>query len=68
MFVPRYEESFGGQLWFISTIFQLYFLFIPMCHIKNKIKNRYMFESLFLGISVCWWTLVMLLEKSEVRV
>ena len=25
MFMPQYEESFGGQFWFISTIIQFYF-------------------------------------------
>ena len=68
MFVPRYEESFGAQLWFISTIFQIYFLFIPMCEIKKRIKNKYLFGGMFIGIIIFWWIIVMMLGKSEVRV
>ena len=37
MFIPKYEESFGIQFWFISTIIQFYLLFIPMCKLKEKI-------------------------------
>lgn len=68
MFVPKYEESFGAQLWFVSTIFQIYFLFIPMCEIKNRIKNKCIFGLIFLCISIFWWIIVMLFGRSEVRV
>ena len=55
MFIPRYEGSFGTPFWFISTIIQLYILFIPMCLLKEKIKSNKLFLGLFLSISVCWW-------------
>ena len=55
MFVPRFDESFGPQLWFISTIIQLYLLFIPMCILKKKIKSNKLFFLLFFAISIGWW-------------
>lgn len=68
MFVPRYEESFGTHFWFISTLFQLYALFIPMCLLKEKLSGRKLFLSVFVGISVVWWILCDRLGVSEVRV
>lgn len=56
MFVPQYVESFGTQFWFMSTIFQLYLLFIPMCWLKDKLRSRSFFV-LFMGVSVIWWIL-----------
>lgn len=58
MFIPRYEESFGAHLWFISTIIQLYLVFIPMCKLKERIRSRKVFFLLFLAISVVWWAIV----------
>ena len=55
MFVPRYIESFGVQFWFISTLFQLYLVFIPMCILKAKIKNNRMFFGIFMCVSIAWW-------------
>lgn len=57
MFVPNYEESFGVHFWFISTLIQLYLLFIPMCKVKEKISNK-LFVTLFLSISILWWIIV----------
>lgn len=68
MFVPRYESSFGPQLWFISTIIQFYLLFIPICHIKEKIKNDKIFFGIFLCISVAWWVMCYILGVSDSRV
>lgn len=54
MFVPKYESSFGGQLWYISTLFQFYLVFIPLCRIKAKMKSKhFMFVMLF--SSILWW-------------
>ncbi len=68
MFVPEYEQSFGVQMWFISTIIQLYLLFIPMCRLKEKVRKNRSFFGIFLGVSVLWWILVYALGVSEVRV
>lgn len=67
MFIPRYNESFGAQLWFVSTIIQLYLLFIPMCRLKEKVGGR-VFLSIFMLISVLWWILCAATGVSEVRV
>lgn len=68
MFVPKFEQSFGIQFWFVSTIIQFYFLFIPMCKLKNKLKNNKIFFGIFLGISVVWWIVCYLLGVSDIRV
>lgn len=68
MFVPEYEHSFGIQFWFVSTIIQLYFLFIPMCLLKQKIRNKKIFTAVFLLTSVIWWMFCYLLEVSDERV
>lgn len=68
MFVPKYEDSFGGQLWFISTIIQFYLIFIPLCKIKDKFKNSKKFLLLSLLISLTWWLLCYFTETTEVRV
>ena len=68
MFIPKYEESFGIQFWFISTIIQFYLLFIPMCKLKEKIDNNKLFLSMGLLISVFWWIICYVLNVSDIRV
>lgn len=68
MFIQKYEASFGCQFWFVSTIFQLYLLFIPMCKLKNKLNRSYIFFAIFFLISIFWWILVYLLGMSDVRI
>lgn len=68
MFVSKYEESFGMHFWFISTIIQLYLIFIPMCKVKERIKDWRIFFSLFLLVSLCWWILLSVLGFESQRV
>ena len=68
MFVPEYEGSFGGQLWFMSTIIQFYLIFIPLCHLKKKLKRTKVFLLLGGIISVLWWVLMAVTGKSEIRI
>ncbi|MQB75669.1 acyltransferase family protein [Limosilactobacillus reuteri] len=68
MFFSQYENSFGIQFWFISTIIQLYFLFIPITHIKKQLKNNLLFFLLFLFISIFWWVYCYFIGKSNVRI
>ena len=42
MFIPEYESSFGNQFWFISTLIQLYIVFIPLCNIKRKLEKKFL--------------------------
>lgn len=42
MFMPQYDESFGPY-WFISTLFQFYFLFVPLCYAKKKLGTNLFF-------------------------
>ncbi len=68
MFIPEYEESFGVHFWFISTIIQFYFLFIPLYRIMKRCKNNKVFGCIMLLISVIWWCICWLLGLSEIRI
>jgi hypothetical protein len=68
MFVSQFEESFGVQFWFVSTIIQLYLLFIPMCRIKNKLGNNKVFVSLFMGLSILWWIFCYCADIGHIRI
>ena len=68
MFVPKYEESFGTQFWFVSTIIQLYLLFIPMCRLKEKMKNNIWFFGLFFFVSFLWWIFCYIVGVSNERI
>ena len=54
MFFEKYILSFGLQFWFISTIIQLYLLFLPLCRLREKTSMR----TVLLGgcaVSMVWW-------------
>ena len=68
MFLPEYEESYGVHFWFVSTIIQFYLVFIPMCRIKEKIKNNIAFIAIFTVISAIWWVLCFCTGVTESRV
>lgn len=67
MFVPKYESSFGGQMWYISTLFQFYLLFVPLCMLKSKLFNK-KFGVICSGISVFWWIMTAALGISDIRI
>lgn len=54
MFFERYMCSFGLQMWFISTIIQLYLLFIPICRLRKRIPMKTLML-LSLMLSLGWW-------------
>lgn len=68
MFVPHYTGSFGAHFWFISTIIQMYLLFIPLCLLKDKLKNNKLFFCICLGISILWWIFCDLLDIGSIRI
>lgn len=53
MFIPEYEESFGIQMWYISTIIQFYFIYPILLKIINKIELKKVFL-LSVVISFLW--------------
>jgi peptidoglycan/LPS O-acetylase OafA/YrhL len=67
MFIPKYESSFGIQLWFVSTLFQFYFMFIPFYRLRKKVGNR-LFLAISLIISIGWWVFTALLGLSTERI
>ena len=66
MFITDYVSSFGSQLWFISTIFQFYFVFIPLCYLKKWLGGKRSF-AVALCVSVIWGIVVALLGVYDVR-
>ncbi len=68
MFIPAYDETFGAQFWFISTIFQFYFVFIPMCRLKKRITDSKVFVSAFFLVSLAWWIFCYVFRVYDIRV
>lgn len=64
MFFNDLETSFGGQMWFISTIIQFYLMWPLVLKLFNK-SGGVVYALL---ISLLWATIVGVLGKSEVRV
>ena len=65
MFSPKYNETFGIQMWFISTIVQFYICW-PLLLQLLKFQKRGVAVALF--ISMFWWLLTTLLGKNDERV
>lgn len=68
MFFESFEGSFGGQLWFMSTIIQFYLIFIPLCYVKKRINKSSYFVGGALLMSAVWWIIVVLTGMESVRV
>lgn len=66
MFIPVYEESFG-PFWFISTLFQFYFLFVPMVRLKEKLGTKKWFV-VCISLSVIWWVITAITGLSDQRI
>lgn len=64
MFFPEYESSFGGQMWFISTIIQFYIAW-PLMVKLAKMKRGILISLL---ISLGWATFVAILGNDDERV
>lgn len=67
MFVPKYEQSFGVHLWYMSTIIQFYLIFIPIYKLKAKYGTKKFIIGSFLT-SILWWILIVILGLENERV
>lgn len=67
MFMPEYIASFGQQMWYISTVFQFYVIFIFLCKVKKRMSDKAFFV-LSLAASVFWWIFIICIGKSGERV
>ncbi|WP_280515560.1 acyltransferase family protein [Lactobacillus nasalidis] len=67
MFVPKYEGSFGIQLWYLSTQFQFYFVFVLLCKIRDKLDARQFIVGSMI-ISLSWSCLVTVMGFGDERV
>ena len=66
MFDNSIIGSYGGHLWFISTIIQFYLVFHVLAWMKKRTSNK-IFLLLGLIISIAWGIFISLLGKSELR-
>ena len=67
MFIPAYEASFGEQFWYISTLFQLYFVFHLLVWLKNKLGGRRFFL-VCCGVSLAWTVFTVVAGLAEERI
>ena len=67
MFFEEYMCSFGLQLWFVSTILELYVLFIPLCKLREKYSMKTVM-TISLVISAGWWTAMYLTGLDSMRI
>ena len=65
MFYEEYICCFGLQLWFVSTIIELYLLFLPLCKLREKTPAT-VFLCIGLIVSAAWW-IVMHLTGLEAK-
>lgn len=67
MFDDDIMSSYGYQLWFISTIFQFYFIFPFLVRIKERTKD-WPFILIGLGISITWGIFVVRTGRAGMRI
>jgi len=67
MFFPSFEDSFGVQMWFISTIIQFYLVFIPLCYLKKKTGTT-AFILISATLSIIWAIVTISIGKADSRV
>ncbi|MEJ5054240.1 acyltransferase family protein [Sphingobacterium sp. MYb382] len=66
MFDSELTNSFGSHFWFVSMIFQFYFVFPFLFKLMLKINRNYFFL-ISLTLSFLWAIIVAFLGKSELR-
>ena len=67
MFFEKYMCSYGLQLWFISTILQLYLLFIPLCRLREKTSMSTVLLAGF-SVSAVWWVVMFFTGLENYRI
>lgn len=67
MFFEEFIQSFGVQMWYVSTIFQFYFLFPLLCRIKARIGGK-MLLLVSVVLSAVWMLLTGLFSANAPKV
>ena len=62
----RLDETFG-PFWFLSTLSQFYFLFVPLCYVKKKLGSNLFFVCSLI-LSLVWWVITAVLGINEIRI
>jgi len=68
MFIPRFNETFGVHFWFVSTLFQFYAAFIPMCRAREKLGSSQRFFWVISGIGALWWLFTYFAGIAHIRI
>lgn len=68
MIIEKYECSFGGHFWFVSTMIQFYLFYMALCKIKSKVGSCKNFLIICTTISVLWWFFIYIFELGGIRV
>lgn len=70
MFFEEYECSFGGQMWFVSTIIQFYLCWPLIVKVFEKLYAKSNKYPVAVGcvVSLLWALIVVIVDKSELRV
>lgn len=67
MFFESIDSSFGGMMWFMSLLIQLYLLYPLLYYVKKRLNNNLIFFLGSLGISCAYWILISALGATEIR-
>lgn len=72
MFFEDWNCAYGGQMWFVSMIVQMYLLFPFLANMFDRSKlnrgGQIRLVVCAVGISLVWATVVAVLGKSEIRI
>lgn len=70
MFSEKYENSYGSQMWFVSTIIQFYIIWPLIVYLFKRLYNynRILPIIIFSIVSLLWATIVALLHKEDIRI
>lgn len=66
MFIPEYNEAFGGQMWFVSMIVQFYIILLIIVYLYKRLEGGIFIISLL--VSNLYALFVAYIDKSDIRV
>ena len=67
IFQEKYIQAFGGHFWFVGAIMALYAVFPLLKRVQQRLRNEYLFAAGAFVLSVGWWVVVYVLDKSGQR-
>lgn len=68
MFDASIVSSYGGHMWFMSTIFQLYIAYPLIIYLFKRFDHKWLFFSLALTFSFAWNAFLIVTDLSDNRI